>query len=209
MNIVYILTNEAMPGLIKIGATTREDVAARITELSSSTAIPLPFTCHFAGEIGDHPENVEKLLQKIFAKERINKDREFFRMDPETAVLALKLARVKDVTPQFESEPNADESEAFSDQKKRKENTNLAKYGINPGSELTLSRDPSIKCTVVEGNRVEYDGQTMSVSRAAVLALHKLGYKSEAYSGFDYWMYNDKTIWEIRFNKDNEQGQSE
>jgi hypothetical protein len=40
--IVYVLTNEAMPGLVKIGLTT-DSVEARLTQLSSHTGVPLPF----------------------------------------------------------------------------------------------------------------------------------------------------------------------
>ena len=38
---VYILTNEAMPGLVKIGYTMN-DPAIRAEELSSDTGVPLP-----------------------------------------------------------------------------------------------------------------------------------------------------------------------
>jgi len=34
--IVYVLTNEAMPNLVKIGKTTRSDVKTRMSELYSS-----------------------------------------------------------------------------------------------------------------------------------------------------------------------------
>ena len=44
MNIVYVLTNPAMPGLVKIGKTTQEDANLRIAELSHvdrrSSAVP-------------------------------------------------------------------------------------------------------------------------------------------------------------------------
>jgi len=42
--IVYLLTNPAMPGLIKIGRTTRKDIKARMRELYT-TGVPLPFEC--------------------------------------------------------------------------------------------------------------------------------------------------------------------
>ncbi|NBO92714.1 MAG: GIY-YIG nuclease family protein, partial [Planctomycetia bacterium] len=46
-DIVYVLTNEAMPGLIKIGLTS-DSVESRLTSLSSHTGVPLPFECYFA-----------------------------------------------------------------------------------------------------------------------------------------------------------------
>lgn len=42
--IVYVLSNEAMPGLIKIGLTKRDELEARLNELYS-IGVPLPFTC--------------------------------------------------------------------------------------------------------------------------------------------------------------------
>lgn len=47
---LYVLTNVAMPGLVKIGCTTGL-VEDRMRDLSSSTSIPLPFECHFAAKV--------------------------------------------------------------------------------------------------------------------------------------------------------------
>ena len=49
-DIVYVLTNEAMPGLVKIGLTA-DTVEARLTQLSSHTGVPLAFECYFAAEV--------------------------------------------------------------------------------------------------------------------------------------------------------------
>jgi T5orf172 domain len=209
VEIIYVLTNEAMPGLVKIGKTGRNEVRKRLAELNSSSAVPLPFRCHFAGEVTEHSEDVEKTLHQLFASHRVNKKREFFRIDPELPVLALRLASAKDVTPQYETIPNEEEAKAVADQRQRRENTSLSKYGILPGSTLTLSRKPSLTCTVVDDTKVEFEGAVMSISKAAALAMQKLGYKSESYSGYDYWMFDDKTIWEIRRIKDEGQAESE
>ena len=40
--IVYVLTNSVMPGLVKIGMTTRLDIDTRMKELYS-TGVPVPF----------------------------------------------------------------------------------------------------------------------------------------------------------------------
>ena len=50
--IIYVLTNEAMPNLVKIGFTD-SDVEARMTELSRASGVPLAFECYFAAEVTD------------------------------------------------------------------------------------------------------------------------------------------------------------
>ena len=52
-NIVYVLTNPAMPGLVKIGMTDKDDVQQRMNQLFS-TGVPFPFECVIAREIDDH-----------------------------------------------------------------------------------------------------------------------------------------------------------
>jgi hypothetical protein len=39
---IYILSNPAMQGLLKIGVTSR-DVRERVTQLSAATGVPKPF----------------------------------------------------------------------------------------------------------------------------------------------------------------------
>lgn len=51
-NIIYVLTNEAMPGLVKIGLTN-DNIESRIGQLSAATGVPLPFECFFAAEVKD------------------------------------------------------------------------------------------------------------------------------------------------------------
>ena len=50
--IVYILTSPAMPGLVKIGKTSRTSVHDRLTQLYS-TGLPLPFECEYAARVAD------------------------------------------------------------------------------------------------------------------------------------------------------------
>ena len=42
LGIVYILSNQAMPGLIKIGSTTENELKNRLSNLYS-TGVPFPF----------------------------------------------------------------------------------------------------------------------------------------------------------------------
>jgi hypothetical protein len=58
---------------------------------------------------------------------------------------------------------------------------------------------------VISGNKVDYDGEIMSLSASALAALHKLGgYSLNTCSGSDYWMYEGKTLDEIRVAKESE-----
>ena len=58
---VYVLTNPAMPNMVKIGKTTR-DVELRLADLYS-TGVPLPFECEYAAKVEDF-----YLIQDLFKK---------------------------------------------------------------------------------------------------------------------------------------------
>ena len=86
--IVYLLTNPVMPGLVKIGMTTQEDIDKRMKELYT-TGVPVPFECK---------------LHKAFDPQRINQNREFFRINVEQAQAILELFHHEDVTEEVTDE---------------------------------------------------------------------------------------------------------
>lgn len=92
--IVYIVSNPAMPGYIKIGRTA--DLIHRINQLNSSS-VPLPFVCEYAGLVS-HPQRVEHTLHVLFGKFRTSADREFFTVEVDIAIDAFKLMQHEDVT---------------------------------------------------------------------------------------------------------------
>ena len=96
--IVYLLTNPVMPGLVKIGMTTQEDIDKRMKELYT-TGVPVPFECQFACKVkkGDCAK-IEKALHTAFAPQRINANREFFRIQVEQAKAILELFHHTDAT---------------------------------------------------------------------------------------------------------------
>jgi hypothetical protein len=53
--IVYVLSNSAMPGLHKIGMTDKDDRTVRMKELYT-TGVPLPFDCVYACILEDNAE---------------------------------------------------------------------------------------------------------------------------------------------------------
>lgn len=50
VKVVYVLTNPAMPGLVKIGYTTHADANTRIAQLYT-TGVPVPFELQFACKV--------------------------------------------------------------------------------------------------------------------------------------------------------------
>ena len=200
--IVYVLTNEAMPGLVKIGRTS-DSVETRLANLSASTSVPLPFECYFAAEVRDGV-HLEKTLHQLFAEYRVNPRREFFRLDPEKAVLAISIGDFREVTA-GESQVEPEEQEALEKAKARRPRIRLDEIGIRPGDILVFSRDESIRAVVTADGKVEYDGEVLSPSAAALKALHKLEYKTPSASGSEYWMFDGELLDKRRWRMEEEQ----
>ncbi|MFM8274890.1 MAG: hypothetical protein ACKODX_21510 [Gemmata sp.] len=70
---------------------------------------------------------------------------------------------------------------------------------------LLFSRDESIKAVVVADGKLEYDGEVMSPSAAALKALHRLGYKTPSASGSEHWMFDGELLDERRRRLEAEQ----
>ncbi|MBI4472007.1 MAG: GIY-YIG nuclease family protein [Acidobacteria bacterium] len=83
MAFIYVLTNKAMPGLVKIGFTDRE-TPERALELQT-TGVPFPFRVHRSWVVED-PAAAERSVHMALAKHRVSVDREFFRVSPDHAV---------------------------------------------------------------------------------------------------------------------------
>jgi Zn finger protein HypA/HybF involved in hydrogenase expression len=80
---LYILSNTEMPGLLKIGLTTRS-VPDRVAELNSATGVPTAFTVEAYFESGD-PKTHESAIHGLLAQKRV-RGREFFRVTREDAI---------------------------------------------------------------------------------------------------------------------------
>ena len=197
--IIYLLTNEAMPTLVKIGRTS-DSVEVRMAALSSASGIPLPFECHFAAVVKDCAK-LEKTLHQLFADVRTNAKREFFKVDPEKVVLAISIGDFTEITPGVVTE-DPDEKQALQKAKARRPKIRLDALGIFPGALLTFSRDENLTATVVEGGKILYQGEVLSLSAAALMILHALGYKTSSASGSEYWMFDGEILDERRRNKE-------
>lgn len=195
MEIVYVLTNEAMEGYVKIGRTSTS-LEQRIRELNSSTSVPLPFTAFYACTVKDSAF-VEHQLHDAFDDSRVNPRREFFRIAPERVVAALKLAEMEDITPKQDYVETPEDQETLNRARAIRSRFNFGMVDIPLGAELSFSRDESIKAKVVDLrsiNSIEFNGEITSLSRSAQ---NILGF-DYGVAGTDYWMYEDETLDERR-----------
>lgn len=85
---LYVISSPSLPGLVKLGCTRRLNPALRVRELSSSS-LPEPYHAH-CFVFSDDCFELENNIHKYFDKERVNPDREFFRLEPKEAIDVLK-----------------------------------------------------------------------------------------------------------------------
>ena len=83
---VYVLTNQAMPHLVKIGYT-QGSVGKRAKELSS-TGVPTPFVVRYIRKTGNC-RALEKHVHAYLNQYRVQKKKEFFNVSVKDAILAI------------------------------------------------------------------------------------------------------------------------
>ena len=164
--IVYLLTNEAMPGLVKIGKTTGDDPQVRMDQLYN-TSVPVPFECALAVRVED-PSELEKALHTAFGPNRVNPKREFFKINIEQAAVLLRVVGKEDVTPSVNEANNAISKEELSTSetlRKRRPNLNFREMGIPPGA-ILQSIGGEETANVVDDRRVLFRDQEMYLTQA-------------------------------------------
>jgi T5orf172 domain len=205
--IVYVLTNPAMPGLVKIGKTTNLEIEVRMRQLYG-TGVPVPFDCAFACQVKDAHE-VERALHFAFGNIRINPNREFFKIEAERVISVLKLLKVDDITAEFENKIEADTEEVDKQSAEIYKETIRPKMNFHeldiPNGSVLISKNGRLQVKVVEAKKVELNGELMSLTMATrrLLGLPD----NQPIQPSPYWMFNARTVKEIyeNFHSDNEE----
>jgi hypothetical protein len=193
LSIVYVVTNPAMPELVKIGRTSGADSSTRITGLYSS-GVPFPFELQFACRVAN-PDEVERALHLAFAPQRVNPKREFFRIDPAQAIAILKLLHTEDATFELQkANPEIDqEAVAAGEQfRSRRPNLNFDEMGIPLGA-ILLSTTTESTVTVIGPKRVRLGTEDMSLT-AATRQVHGLEY---SIAPTFVWTFNGRLLRDI------------
>lgn len=194
IGIVYVLSNRAMPGLVKIGMTTRPELDTRLKELYT-TGVPVPFDVEYACEVKASDCNkIEKALHTAFDPQRVNINREFFQIKKEQAIAILELFNQKDVTTEVSDkmDNDLDAGDIASKQKatKHRPPLNFSQMGIPIGSILTYNADPKITVTVISEKKVEYMGEETSLTAVT----SKLLESKYAVQPTPKWSYNGQNL---------------
>jgi len=192
---VYVLTNPAMPNMVKIGKTTR-NVELRLADLYS-TGVPLPFECEYAAKVKD-VDKTEKAFHTAFSPNRVNPKREFFNIDPEQAIAVLELMAIEDVTPSVQKEAeNVDLEANISSEKfkqKQRPRMNFIEMGMELGENLIFERD-QIECTIYSDTKVKYDEEIYSLTGLTKKLLGD-GNKRRR-RGTKWWFYKGRNLVDI------------
>ena len=196
--IVYVLTNPVMPGLVKIGMTTRDNLDTRMKELYG-TGVPVPFKCEYACKVKSSDcAKIEKALHVAFAPDRINANREFFKIRPEQAMAILELFNREDVTQEITEEMDNDlttEDKSATEKVKsfRRPPLNYFEMGMKKNDILTYAKDPSVEITVFDEKKVMYQGEVYSLTGVTKKILNI----NHAIQPTGYWVYEGRNLRDI------------
>ena len=206
--VIYILTNPSFPDYVKIGYA--HNIETRLKQLNRSETIPFAFRVYavYAVESELTDKELHKLIDKLNpdlrtienfdGKERV---KEFYAMSAEDAYGLLEciakisgtLDRLQRLTP--EGHEILDEQIANEVRETvRRGPFRFSACNIPIGSQIEFIEDSSVKATLVDDRRIEYNGETTSVSALA----QKLKGFDHAVQGTLWFTYQGEKLTDIR-----------
>lgn len=184
-----------MPGYIKIGLTDKP-ITERVLGLDN-TSVAVPFQCYYAARVDDN-QKIEKALHTAFGDFRVRPNREFFKMDPYKVKAILEVLALEDVTPKNEIVASAEDSQALRVVGATTRRFRFSSAGIPIGASINFVKDPNLVAIVQDDHSVMFDGQSHSLTNAALQALRKCGYNWTSVQGPEYWLYNGESVGSLR-----------
>lgn len=186
--IVYVLTNESMPGLVKIGRTS--NLEKRLKDLFT-TGVPTVFQVEFACEV-ENMIDVEAALHSAFAPYRKSMSREFFTITPEQPIALLNLLGTN-VTETFVNDLANSESDEkvkveFLNVQHRGEYFDLFNMGFKEGDKLFLNANKDVVVTVENGKSVKNSAGEVLPLKDMTLKYNPVNYNIRP---INYWSAED------------------
>jgi len=191
MGVVYVLTNPAFDNYVKVGKTT--NLKQRLRALDN-TSVPLPFRCVYAVEVDDEDE-VERLLHQTFADNRTRTTREFFEIDAQRVISAMKLTRGKDVTPKDDIAEDEEGLRAIEKAaRKPRKAYSLFDADLKVGDIICYAGNKDITAEVIAAKKIKFEDKETSLSASALALLQRDGYTWRTVNGWNYWMFENETL---------------
>lgn len=180
MGVIYILKNPSFPDYIKIGYA--DNIENRLQQLNNSECTPFAFRVYATYEVDSRLSDlkihtiIDKLNPNLRSIDNYNgkkRIREFYAMTAEDAYLILEAIaeihncadRLKKWSPTPEdimAEKIAEEVDL--EKQARGANFTFSSCQIPIGAVLEYISDSTIKCSVVDNRRIEYNGETMYIT---------------------------------------------
>lgn len=191
MGVVYVLTNPAFDNYVKIGRTA--NLEQRLKSLDNAS-VPLPFRCVYAVEVDDESD-VERLLHQTFADNRTRTTREFFEIDAQRVISAMKLTRGRDVTPKDDVAEDEEGLRAIEKAARKPRKTYpLFDAGLKVGDIIHYANNSEVTAEIIAAKKIRFEDKETSPSAAALELLRRDGYNWRTVNGWQYWMYENETL---------------
>ncbi len=206
--VIYILTNPSFPDFVKIGYA--QDIEKRLKQLNRSETIPFAFRVYAVYKVESKLTDKElhklidnlnpdlRTIENFDGKERV---KEFYAMSAEDAYGLLeciaKISGTEDRLQRLTPEGHEILDEQIANEVRetaRRGPFRFSDCNIPVGSELTFIENSDIKAIVVDDRRIEYDGETTSVSALA----QKLKGFDHPVQGTLWFLYKGEKLTDIR-----------
>ncbi len=206
--VIYILTNPSFPDFVKIGYA--QDIEKRLKQLNRSETIPFAFRVYAVYKVESKLTDKElhklidnlnpdlRTIENFDGKERV---KEFYAMSAEDAYGLLeciaKISGTEDRLQRLTPEGHEILDEQIANEVRetaRRGPFRFSDCNIPVGSEITFIENSDIKAIVVDDRRIEYDGETTSVSALA----QKLKGFDHPVQGTLWFLYKGEKLTDIR-----------
>lgn len=220
--LVYILTNPCLDGWVKIGMTSRNGIEKRLQELNAPTNLPITYRCYAYYEVENALEveqRIHSLIDRIddslHAREKLEsgriREREFFRITPETAYGIFKdVAMLRgDIDNLKLYKPTVEQlqEQEIADSKTKRSNNSFALLNIAVGEEVKFLYDDSIVGKILDNkNHIEYEEKPYTVTGLArKILIERLGWTENLHvNGWRYFTKDGTTLSDLRDIIENE-----
>ena len=223
--VIYILTNPSFPDYVKIGYA--DDVQKRLKELNRSECIPFAFRLYAYYKVPRRltdmklHQMIDKLNPNLRSIEEFDgktRKREFYNMSAADAYSILEtiaqitgsegnLALVEPSAKEVKDDEEAEEIRTKRTQTKLPKLDWMIEQGlVKPGDEICVISHPEETAKIIDGKRVKYKGQTMSMN---VFGCKVTGWTAIQSYAVMKLVSSSKTLGEMREEKMRELGMIE